>query len=237
MQIIDSLDYGMAKVADLMIKHVLIPAISSTSVTVSVNVLEKSGSTSSVSVLIIAPSEELQGYKDGSELYSRIIDVVKFVHKFICVENITWMQSFAKLTWSRISDLLITHFLSKAVPNEASKLIEFQDVVRSTTEFENTLRSMMFISPDRKDGKLTQYVNDVEVHFAVRKRNEILVKARDILVQYNYDNPLGSDVRGDSVVDLLFQPDKCFISKSALQLMKLVHGALKCRMLVCHPQE
>lgn len=236
MQIIDSLDYGMAKVADLMIKHILIPAISSTSVTVSVNVLEKSGSTSSVSVLI-APSEELQGYKDGSELYSRIIDVVKFVRKFICLENITWMQSFAKLTWSRISDLLITHFLSKAVPNEASKLIEFQDVVRSTTEFENTLRSMMFISPDRKDGKLTQYVNDVEVHFAVRKRNEILVKARDILVQYNYDNPLGSDVRGDSVVDLLFQPDKCFISKSALQLMKLVHGALKCRMLVCHPQE
>ncbi|CAM0873774.1 unnamed protein product [Alopecurus aequalis] len=227
LEIIDSLDYGMAKVADLMVKHVLIPAISSISVTVSVNVLEKSGSTSLASVLIIAPSEELQGYKDGSELYSRIIDVIKFVRKFICVENITWMQSFAKLTWSRISDLLITHFLSKAVPNVASKLIEFQDVVRSTTEFENTLRSMMFISPDRKDGKLTQYVNDVEVHFAVRKRNEILVKARDILVQYDYDNPLGSDGRGDPVVDLLFQPEKCFISQSALQLMKLVHGALK----------
>uniref|UniRef100_A0ACD5TPY1 Uncharacterized protein n=1 Tax=Avena sativa TaxID=4498 RepID=A0ACD5TPY1_AVESA len=227
LEIIDSLDYGMAKVADLMIKHALIPAISNISVTVSVNVLEKSGSTSSVSVLVIAPSEGLQGYTDGSKLYSRIIDVIKFVHKFICVENITWMQSFAKLTWPRISDLLITHFLSKAVPNEASKLIEFQDVVRSTTEFENTLRSMMFISPDRKDGKLTQYVNDVEVHFAVRKRNEILVKARDILVQYEYDNPLGSDERGDSVIDLLFQRENCFISKSALQLMKLVHEALK----------
>jgi hypothetical protein len=35
----------------------------------------------------------------------------------------------------------------------------------------------------------------------------------------------------DSVVDLLFQPEKCFVSKSALQLMKLVHGALK----VCLP--
>ncbi|XP_047090949.1 centromere/kinetochore protein zw10 homolog isoform X2 [Lolium rigidum] len=227
LEIIDSLDYGMAKFADLMIKKILIPAISNISVTVSVNVLEKSGSSSSVSVLIIAPSEELQGYKDGSELYSRIIEVIKFVRKFICVENITWMQSFAKLAWSRISDLLITHFLSKAVPNEASKLIEFQDVIRSTSEFENTLRSMMFISPDGKDGKLSQFVNDVEVHFAVRKRNEILVKARDILVQYDYENPLASDDQGDSVVDLLFQPGKCFISKSALQLMKLVHGALK----------
>lgn len=80
----------------------------------------------------------------------------------------------------------------QAVPNEASKLIEFQDVVRSTAEFENKLRSMMFLLPDRKDGKLTQFVDDVEVHFAVQKRSEILVKARNILVQYDYDNPLVS---------------------------------------------
>jgi len=80
----------------------------------------------------------------------------------------------------------------QAVPNEASKLIEFQDVVRSTAEFEKKLRSMMFLLPDRKDGKLTQFVDDVEVHFAIRKRSEILVKARNILVQYDYDNPLVS---------------------------------------------
>lgn len=60
MQIIDSLDYGMAKVADLMVKHALIPVISNISVTVSVEVLEKSGSTHPVSVLSIVPSEELQ---------------------------------------------------------------------------------------------------------------------------------------------------------------------------------
>lgn len=60
MQIIDSLDYGMAKVADLMVKHVFIPAISNISVTVSVEVLEKSGSTYPASVLSIVPSEELQ---------------------------------------------------------------------------------------------------------------------------------------------------------------------------------
>jgi centromere/kinetochore protein ZW10 len=155
-----------------------------------------------------------------------------------------------------LTDALIICF--QAVPNEASKLIEFQDVVRSTVEFENKLRGMMFLSPDRKDGKLTQFVDDVEVHFAVRKRSEILVKARNILVQYDYDSPLvcvtqefpwanyeqdnvgfissiltnglllqESGDQGDSVVDLLFQPEKCFTSKSALLVMKLVHGALK----------
>jgi protein transport protein DSL1/ZW10 len=89
-----------------------------------------------------------------------------------------------------LTDCSVTSF--QAVPNEASKLIEFQDVVRSTAEFENKLRSIMFISPDRKDSSLTQFVDDVEVHFAVRKRNEILVKARNILVQYDYNNPLVS---------------------------------------------
>ncbi|KAL5204640.1 hypothetical protein ABZP36_009511 [Zizania latifolia] len=227
LEIIDAVDYGMTKVADLMIKHVLVPAISNISVAVSVEVLEKSDPEYPISVLCIVPSEELQGYKDGSALYSRIVGIIKFVCEIICGENITWMQSFSKLTWSRISDLVIKYFLSKAVPNEASKLIEFQDVVRCTTEFENTLKNMLFISHDKRDGKLTQFVDDVEVHFAVRKRNEILVKARNFLVQYDYDNPLASHDREDSVVGLLFLPEKCFISKSALQLMKLIHGALK----------
>ncbi|ONM27125.1 Centromere/kinetochore protein zw10-like protein [Zea mays] len=221
--IIDALDYGMAKIADSMMKHILVPAISN----IHVSVLVECGPEHTVSVLSVVHSEENKDNRDGSNLYSRIVDVIKFVCKFICMENSKWVQFFAKLTWPRISDLVITHFLSKAVPNEASKLIEFQDVVQSTTEFENKLRSMMFLLPDRKDGKLTQFVDDVEVHFAVRKRSEILVKARNILVQYDYDSPLESGDQGDSVVDLLFQPEKCFTSKSALLVMKLVHGALK----------
>ncbi|KAL6842917.1 hypothetical protein ACP4OV_027230 [Aristida adscensionis] len=227
LEMIDALDYGMGRVADLMMKHVFVPAISNRSVAISVEKLEEADPEHLVSILTLIPSDEQKENRDGSNLYSRIIDIIKFACEFICVENNKWMQSFAKLTWLRISDLVITHFLSKAVPNEASKLIEFQDVVRSTAEFENKLRSMMFISSDKRDGKLSQFVDDVEVHFAVRKRNEILVKARNILVQYDYDSPLESNDQDDSVVDLLFQPEKCFVSKSALQLLKLVHGALK----------
>jgi len=112
MQIIDALDYGMAKIADLMMKHILVPAISNIHVAVSVEVLQV-GPEHSVSVLTIAASEGLKDNKDGLSLYSRIIDVIKFACKFICMENSKWVQSFAKLTWPRISDMVITHFLSK----------------------------------------------------------------------------------------------------------------------------
>ncbi|EEC68324.1 hypothetical protein OsI_36420 [Oryza sativa Indica Group] len=217
LEIIDAVDYGMTKLADLMIKHVLVPAISNISVAVSVEALEKSGPQYPISILCVTPTEELQGYKDGSALYSRIIDIIKFVCETICGENITWMQSFSKLTWSRISDLVIKHFISKAVPHEASKLIEFQDVVRSTTEFENTLRNMMFISHEKRDGKLTQFVDDVEVHFAVRKRNEILVKARHLLVHYDYDNPLDACLSSARVAKEL-----CYAARDALLLYKAI---------------
>lgn len=57
--------------------------------------------------------------------------------------------------------------------------------------------------------------------------NGIMLDSYEFLLQE-------SGNRDDSVVDLLFQPEKCFISKSALQLMKLVHGALKV-CLALHP--
>lgn len=59
-QIIDAVDYGMTKLADLMIKHVLVPAISNISVAVSVEALEKSGPQYPISILRVTPTEELQ---------------------------------------------------------------------------------------------------------------------------------------------------------------------------------
>jgi protein transport protein DSL1/ZW10 len=58
MQMIGALDYGMAKIADLMMKHVLVPAISSISVAVNVEILDEGSPKHYVSVLRIVPSEE-----------------------------------------------------------------------------------------------------------------------------------------------------------------------------------
>jgi protein transport protein DSL1/ZW10 len=78
---------------------------------------------------------------------------------------------------------------SQAIPDVPSKLIDFQDIMRNTAEFEEGLRKMHFISDDDKDRKLSQYVDNVEVHFASKKRNELLVKARSILKDFSYDDP------------------------------------------------
>jgi protein transport protein DSL1/ZW10 len=58
MQMINALDYGMIKVADLMRKHVLVPAISNVSVAVNVEILDEGSPKHYVSVLRVVPSEE-----------------------------------------------------------------------------------------------------------------------------------------------------------------------------------
>ncbi|KAJ8485475.1 hypothetical protein OPV22_017960 [Ensete ventricosum] len=190
MEIVGVLDYGLARVADLLIKRVIITSITNKSINVLVEVHDEGSLASCEPILGIVPSSDLQEDLDGACLYSRLSQIVKFIYKFICFENALWMQCFGRLTWPRMADLIITHFLSKAVPDDASKIAGFQDVIKRTADFETFLKEMKLISStDRNEEKLSYFAHDVEVHFASRKRNEILASARNYLLQFNYDLP------------------------------------------------
>lgn len=233
MEIAGVLDYGLAKVADLMIKHVFKPAISNQSINISV---ENNENFDHEAILKLLPSSEYQEPTHGPMLYFRTIEAIKFIHKFICLEKETWIRWFGKLTWPRIADLVITSFLSKAVPDDASKTLDFQNILKHTAEFENSLKEMKYISTtDSRDEKLSHFMHNVEVHFASKKRLEILAKARHTLLQFNQSGkntgpsePSGpSEVFFEHPVDMLFQNERCFVSKAVLQLLELVHSTLK----------
>ncbi|XP_042407565.1 centromere/kinetochore protein zw10 homolog [Zingiber officinale] len=231
MGIVKVLEYGLGKVADLVMKHVIVPSITNNALTILVEEHDNGSLEGRQAILYIDSSSELKEDKDGSFLYSRLRQIVNFVYRFICFQNADWMQCFGKLTWPRMSDLIIIHFLSKAVPDAASKVIGFQNIVKCSAEFETFLKEMKLIqSTDSNEEKLSHYAHNVEVHFASRKRNEILARSRSLLLQFDYDLLAVSDVGPNSsayITDLLFQSDKCIVSKAVLDLMELVHGALK----------
>jgi hypothetical protein len=80
--------------------------------------------------------------------------------------------------------------LFQVVPEDASKLADFQKIIESTSQFETALKEIMFISAsDNKDERLSNFAENVEVHFASRKKTEILAKARKLLLQCNFDVP------------------------------------------------
>lgn len=153
---------------------------------------------------------------NGEAIYSGILKVVKFICSSLCFGNVTWIHSFGRLTWPRISELIISKFLSKVrffiigklwwnfflwtatigcsfwsqvVPEDASKLADFQKVIERTSQFETALKELSFISPSDAEGRLSKYAENVEVHFASRKKIEILAKARSLMLQCNFTIP------------------------------------------------
>ncbi|KAK3038916.1 hypothetical protein RJ639_027544 [Escallonia herrerae] len=255
MEVVGILDYGLAKVADLFIKHVVTPAVNHVPHTSFVEELNQdSKSTTEVVLKMVLSSDPkslivylflkkyLQGDDVGGEtIYSAIVQIVKFIYHTLCFKSGPWMQCFGRLTWPRMSELIISNFLSKVVPDDASKLADFQKIIQLTSQFETDLKEMMFISAtDNKDERLSNFTDNVEVHFASRKKVEILAKARNVLLRsdfslaQDYTNK-GTKLKNEEAiessssreVDLLFSSERCVVSGAASKLMELVHETLK----------
>ncbi|KAM6548410.1 hypothetical protein CsatB_020086 [Cannabis sativa] len=244
LDVIGILDYGLAKVADLLIKYVISPAVNYKSPVSFIEELVQDSEELTGAILKIVPLSVSKVENEGETIYSGIIQTIKFVCKSICLGNGSWIQSFGRLTWPRISNLIISNFLSKVVPQDASKLADFQKIIEHTSEFESALKEITYISKsDNKDNRLCDYAENVEVHFASRKKTEILANARKLLLRCDFSIPqvtldqwnlLQEYAKNDRVavntsehVQLLFLSERCVVSKAALQLMELVHQTLK----------
>ncbi|CAK7349053.1 unnamed protein product [Dovyalis caffra] len=242
MEVIGILDYGFAKVADQMIKYVIIPVVNQgSSISSTEDSKDVSKEMTEAMLKIVSTSNPKKVDMDGEIIYSGIIQVINFVCKCICFENPSWIRCFGRLTWPRISELVISNFISKAVPDDASKLAGFQKIIKDTHELEIALKEMSFISAsDSTDQKLSNFAENVEVHFASRKKTEILAKARNLLLQCDFAIPQEYARKGhplknggiaanfsEHAVDLLFLSERCLVSKAATQLMDLVHQTLK----------
>ncbi|KAL8151014.1 hypothetical protein V2J09_020822, partial [Rumex salicifolius] len=238
MDILGILHYGLARTADLFIKHAMTPA---TNLKSRISFVEESneshGQWEAASLKIVPCSDTKNERMYGEAIFSRLADIVKFIYKFVCLQNGSWMSSFGKLSWPRMSELVISNFLTKIVPDDASKLPDFQRIIIISSEFETTLKEMKFISAsDKNDERLSSFADNVEVHFALRKKIEILGTARKFILQCDYTFPQEfrskesysrDSASTDHVVDLIFSSERCVVSAAASQLMELVHQTLK----------
>ncbi|CAN1843359.1 Centromere/kinetochore protein zw10 homolog [Linum perenne] len=243
MEVVGILDYGLAKVADKMVKFVIAPAMNcSTTSSFVEEVKEASEGFTETILKTVSSSDPKTEDVDGQRIYSSVLQVVKFISKSICLEKESWVHCFGRLAWPRISELIVSNFLSKVVPKDAANLAGFQIIIKNTSEFENSLKDLMFISASHKpDLKLSNFAENVEVHFASRKKIEILAKARNFLLHCDFSVPqeymrMGSQSKDragvdagstDRLVHLLFMSERCVVSTAASQLMALVHQTLK----------
>ncbi|KAL2317035.1 hypothetical protein Fmac_030911 [Flemingia macrophylla] len=236
MDVVGILEYGLAKVADLTMKYVITPFVNHGR---PLSFLEELHQESAV-LKILPSSDSKVEYVDGEFLYLGVQLFIKFIYRSICFQKSSWIRCFGRLTWPRISELIISSFLSKVVPTDASKLPDFQKIIKCTSEFESALKDLKYISAsDDRDNRLSNFTENVEVHFAFKKKTEILAKARNILLECDFSilqeytsdgsiwkNDETSVQSSSHVVDLLFLSERCLVSIAAKQLMELVHQTL-----------
>ncbi|KAF9606333.1 hypothetical protein IFM89_025001 [Coptis chinensis] len=202
MEVIGVLDYGLAKVADLLIKFVVIPTVSN-------------------GYHFDFVEDDIEGM-DEAVLYSRRHPTQRF-------------------GYLRVENDVSTNALFQAIPDDASKLPEFQKIIEVTSEFETALEEIEFISgTDDKDRRLSDYAQNIEVGFASRKKKELMAKARNLILQCDFSVPPEYTRKSNSLnahgvaedfpeqtPELLFMPERCIISKAGAQLMELVHQVLQ----------
>ena len=62
--------------------------------------------------------------------------------------------------------------------------------MNSSSEFEIVLQEIMFISKsDKNDERLSNFADNMEVHFAVRKKREMLANARQLILRCDFTVP------------------------------------------------
>ena len=83
------------------------------------------------------------------------------------MDELSW-----RLTWSRLSKAIAKNCLAKVVAANASEVIEFQEVLKLTTESKCALKDMMLnFASKNKDDTLSNMALNIEPHFASKKRN------------------------------------------------------------------
>ena len=166
--------------------------------------------------------------------------------------RVEWTQEIGGLTFVELSDLIIKHRLSTSIPRDSTQLEGYQTLIDRTAEFEKTLVVLGFVGEGC--APLSQYANDVHIHVAAMKCQDLLTRARSILMKPIHDTvavkpqevlealaPLcipvtptatlekggGEETSCRGMLDgLSFQFPPCLVSKSVVEFCDLLSGLL-----------
>ncbi|XP_065654056.1 centromere/kinetochore protein zw10 homolog isoform X2 [Hydra vulgaris] len=124
-----------------------------------------------------------------AEVFKKIIDVVRFVRESLFSEYNKIKEEneedpmilIGSFIWKDLSEVLIAEHLATALPNTNS-IIDKMDTayIQDTITFELDLIKEGFILPG--SSILTNYVKDINVHFANKMCQDILSEARDLML-------------------------------------------------------
>ncbi|XP_038074915.1 centromere/kinetochore protein zw10 homolog isoform X3 [Patiria miniata] len=226
--------------------YILKPVVMLSNVAPSINATKKSQSTTVGFKVLPKSSEEAS---DPVAVYKSTLAILKALSGPLLSlktegkngdENTTLMAMLGEYVWPELSKCIITHCLVHSIPTSSSKLNEYKAVITATEGFEASLRKTGFIAETASP--LLTYARDVNVHFANKKCQELIVEARKLMKRelhntkrvgtMKVDNKDVKDQKQDTkdkchVSEGIFALPECAVSESIECLVNLAYQTLQ----------
>ncbi|XP_072886140.1 centromere/kinetochore protein zw10 homolog [Hemitrygon akajei] len=142
-------------------------------------------------VLRFAAVESKFDHESPAKVYQKITTVLEFLYQHLlyvplwdsvdCKEKqvINLPELLGGMIWEELSEIIIKNCLVFSIPANSSQLELYEEVIKATDKFEEKLKEMQFLQGHSTD--LLKYAKNVNVHFASKKCQDVIVTARNLM--------------------------------------------------------
>lgn len=129
-----------------------------------------------------------------AELYNNLTTIFTAIRQVVSEQyQQEWMAGIGEIVCQEMSELIIAHRLSTAIPKDSVELARYGKLSSQTKEFEGSLVNLGLAS-EEKCQNLSRYTDDVNSHFAAQKSQDLLAHARSILLKPIHDTVSAAQV-------------------------------------------
>lgn len=134
---------------------------------------------------------------DACDMMTQLTTLLKFLSTHLLDTDQDIRHLFGNLILPEMLKLLIEKGISTAVPSSAAELHHFDRVAEEATLFEQRCVSDYgLLTPDQQPGSLKQYVDNIDMHFATKRSEKVLLEGRKVMLRRLYDvEDIGSQGR------------------------------------------
>jgi centromere/kinetochore protein ZW10 len=138
------------------------------------------------------------GMERFSQLYTNLGTIFKLVWQ-VLPQDEEWMREIGQRVCPEMTRLVIECCLTTTVPKTSEELEQYEKVKSLTGEFEAGLIKLGMV--EAKFCELSNFTQNIEVHFADQKRRDLLANTRSILMKSIHNTETVTPSK--NVVDLL----------------------------------
>ncbi|XP_067910159.1 centromere/kinetochore protein zw10 homolog isoform X2 [Heterodontus francisci] len=171
--------------SQILMKYILKPLVADPSLDVEIELQTHDA------VLRFSAVERQSDHVSPAKVYQKVITVLEFLHQHLLhvplwdsvdcnvKQDVILAEMLGDMIWEDLSEIIIKNCLVYSIPANSSQLDQYEEVIKETDKFEKKLKEMQFLRDRFTD--LLKYARNVNVHFASKKCQDVIVTARNLM--------------------------------------------------------